>query len=510
MANKKLSAYSPAIAPAAAGDYIVGVKDVATTPDNSVHTWTQLIAYVDANANFLASLIGDTSPQLGAALDTNAFDIEFDDLKGIRDDSQNEMLLFDKRAAAVNYFQIRNGETGISPTLAALGDDADISLEINAKGTGRVVIGGDSMRIPSAAAPTFAAAGDLALDTTVTDWTGGVLKYFGAATMGIVAMPVAEFTTPTNAAVPTYNSATNEFELTVPAGGGNVSNVATPLNNQIGVWTGATTLEGDADFLWHGTYLEITGGILLNERADHAATPVAGKAELWVSNDATQKLYFTDDAGVDNEIALGLNTVADPGADGILVWDDGDTAGTEAQWATFGAGIAFSGTALSIDVASATVAGIAELATVAETDTGTDAGRTITPDGLAGSYAGTKELGIVLWESDEAVVVGDGTQGIPIPASFNGMNVVSVTAFVDDKGITGTTNVAMRRRRAGAEVDVLSTLITLGNEWFAADGTINTANDDLATGDMLYCDVDVIHSGTAPNGLSIAIECRLP
>ena len=37
------------------------------------------------------------------------------------------------------------------------------------------------------------------------------------------------------------------------AGGGNVSNVGTPLDNQIAVWTGATTIEGTAGFTWDGS-----------------------------------------------------------------------------------------------------------------------------------------------------------------------------------------------------------------------------------------------------------------
>ncbi len=41
-------------------------------------------------------------------------------------------------------------------------------------------------------------------------------------------------------------------QWTTLAGGGNVSNVATPVNDQIGIWTGATTLEGDANLTFSG------------------------------------------------------------------------------------------------------------------------------------------------------------------------------------------------------------------------------------------------------------------
>ncbi len=40
-------------------------------------------------------------------------------------------------------------------------------------------------------------------------------------------------------------------------GAGDVTKVGTPLNNQVGVWTGDGTLEGDADFLFDGTVLTL-------------------------------------------------------------------------------------------------------------------------------------------------------------------------------------------------------------------------------------------------------------
>ena len=49
-------------------------------------------------------------------------------------------------------------------------------------------------------------------------------------------------------------------QTTASSGGGNVSNTGTPANNQIAVWTDATTIEGDADLRWTGTQLEIETG----------------------------------------------------------------------------------------------------------------------------------------------------------------------------------------------------------------------------------------------------------
>jgi hypothetical protein len=149
-------------------------------------------------------------------------------------------------------------------------------------------------------------------------------------------------------------------------------------------------------------------------------------------------------------------------------------------------------------------------ATSAEINTGTDPNKVITPDALAGSIFGTRVTGLAPFQSGTAVATGDGTVAIPITAELNGMNIINVTAIVHDKGITGTTDIQVRRRRAGSDVDVLSTKVTIGDEYFAADGVVNTSNDDLATGDALYVDVDAVHSGTPPNGLTVAISARLP
>lgn len=164
----------------------------------------------------------------------------------------------------------------------------------------------------------------------------------------------------------------------------------------------------------------------------------------------------------------------------------------------------------AIPAASTTVSGEVELATVAETTTGTDATRAVTPDGLAGSVFGQKDVCIVPFESDTDVATGDGKVALTIPATLNGMNLVDVIASVHTQGITGTTDIQLRRRRAGADVDMLSTKVTIGAEYYASDEVINGTNDDVNTGDQIYVDVDAVHSGTAPKGLSVTMTFRLP
>jgi len=46
-----------------------------------------------------------------------------------------------------------------------------------------------------------------------------------------------------------------------PAGSGDVSKVGTPVNNQVGVWTGDGTIEGATNFTYDGSNLQVTGDI---------------------------------------------------------------------------------------------------------------------------------------------------------------------------------------------------------------------------------------------------------
>ena len=66
---------------------------------------------------------------------------------------------------------------------------------------------------------------------------------------------------------PTATSGTNTTQLATTAfvqsavgaaGGGDVSKVGTPVDNQIGVWTGDGTIEGDTNFQWNGTTLAVS------------------------------------------------------------------------------------------------------------------------------------------------------------------------------------------------------------------------------------------------------------
>lgn len=169
--------------------------------------------------------------------------------------------------------------------------------------------------------------------------------------------------------------------------------------------------------------------------------------------------------------------------------------------------------------ASDTVTGWVELATIAEISTGTDATRSVTPDGLAGSIFGTKTASIQVIDAATAVTTGDGKAYFRIPSSLNGMDLVGVAAEVNTTSSSGNPTVQIARGRqanatsAHSYVDTLSTAITIdATEYDSKDATtaavINTSNDDVATGDIIRVDVDVAGTGTA--GLLVSLQFRIP
>lgn len=113
---------------------------------------------------------------------------------------------------------------------------------------------------------------------------------------------------------------------------------------------------------------------------------------------------------------------------------------------------------------------------------------------------------IVPFGSNESVVVGDGTLGFCVSANLSGKSLTAVTASVVAKGTTGgTTQVQVRRLRGATPADMLSAKIALTTSDFTMSTcTIDGANDDLLTGDLLYIDVDTTNT-VAPLGLSVTL-----
>lgn len=158
--------------------------------------------------------------------------------------------------------------------------------------------------------------------------------------------------------------------------------------------------------------------------------------------------------------------------------------------------------------ASTTAEGVVELATVAETDTGTDSARVITPDGLAGSNYGERVVSILLNDST-ALTSGDGKAYFRVPSSMNGFDLVEVSA----SRVSGTGTPSFQVHNVTDAVDMLSTNITIDSgetdsSTAVTPPVINTSNDNVSTGERLRIDVD--DAGTSTLWSEVQLIFRLP
>ena len=171
-----------------------------------------------------------TSPKIGTSiLDTNG----------------NELALLTATSSAVNEFTIANAATGSGPTLSSTGGDSNVDINITPKGTGDVVLAGDTVKVGDSGAAavltsngagtltvTTGGASDLILSTnsgtdsgtiTITDAADGNINIApngnGVVQAGGSAVKVAGKETiwvPATAMYPatTNGAATNQVETT--------------------------------------------------------------------------------------------------------------------------------------------------------------------------------------------------------------------------------------------------------------------------------------------------------
>lgn len=245
----------------------------------------------------------------------------------------------------------------------------------------------------------------------------------------------------------------------------------------------------------------LTGNLTINKPAGTAT-----------SGERTFRIVEITASGGDRTITWGTGISLGIGVAPSLVVPSGSTVRfvlyTDDAWAT----ALYDG---DFATATETSRGLVELATSAEINTGTDASRAISPDQLAASYAGTKAVSLPLTalQTDD-LAIGDGQAVLVIPASAHGMNLVGQVVTVATAGTTGTTDIQLRRVRAGSAVDMLSTKLTIDSAetssiTAATPAVIDASNDDVQTGDLIFVDIDATAT-TKPKGGAVALEFRLP
>ena len=257
----------------------------------------------------IGAVVDDTTPQLGGQLDVNG---------NALGDGTLELLKFSETGSAVNEFTVANAATGNGPTLSSTGDDTNVDININPKGTGVLksgsaavkVAGKETMWIPASAmyAATTNGAEAAQAETTATRPDMKTLN-FDASTDEFaqfsVAMPKS------------WNEGTITFQVYWTSASTNTGNVIWGLQ-------GVACADSDTIDVAYGTAVTVTDAGIGTAEDQHissesgavtvAGSPAAGELTYFqVLRDANAggdtfsadakllgvKIFFTTDAAND-------------------------------------------------------------------------------------------------------------------------------------------------------------------------------------------------------------------
>jgi hypothetical protein len=238
-----------------ADNNLVEVDQVTTAASGEIarFTATGLESRSDAEMKtqlgYMTDLVDDATPQAGANIDMNAFDVAFDTATGIVDENDNEQIIFTTTASAVNYVSITNSATANDPAIIAAGSDTDINLELDGKGTGDVSILSDDVIVAGTVDGRDVLDDGQAGDNLIT--LSGVAR--DAADLGT-------FTGTTITDTSTIKTALQELETSVETAGS--SGVTTIDETAAGIYNTLTGLVNSSNTVYTVSLAAYTAGTL--------------------------------------------------------------------------------------------------------------------------------------------------------------------------------------------------------------------------------------------------------
>jgi hypothetical protein len=352
-----------------ASTYLIGTLASDIPTNGQVPKWNTggTITWEDDGGG-ITEVSEDTSPQLGGNLDSNDFEIYMSAGKAVTFDTvaSDGMSIYHTSPNSyidswggdlnlTNYNTTGNLNLVLGTTTSATKfqvQDSGSGVLFSINGAGAIDAGmATSFELPNSATPTVNADGEIAFDTTVTDFTTGLLRFYGNEEQGVVSMPVAQYTSPTDGYVVAYNATNDEFELVAQSGASTWNSLSNPTGTQsltfddgeLNDWTISSNTETfhtyTANSLTTGKVIDIsstslTSGTLLN-LSSNGTGALSSQTGLNISLTGTnasssQKTYGayisnTHDGTSSSNVALYLNASGGTTSNLGLNVDNGQT-----------------------------------------------------------------------------------------------------------------------------------------------------------------------------------------
>lgn len=264
------------------------------------------------------------------------------------------------------------------------------------------------------------------------------------------------------------------------SGGGNITMVAAPASGEKLTFLRNVPLSQETDYTEGGAFPAES-----HEAALDKITMIA--QQISEVSARTVTLAASADLGA---VSTALPT---PVASKILAWNAGATA------------------LENVDNAITVTTAVA--ATSSQVNAGSDSVKYITPDVLNDSNYGLVPIEFA-YTSGSSPEAGNGAAQVTIPSRMNGMNIVSVEAeFTGDVATGSATTIMLHNATSAADILSVALTIDAGERSSATAATppsIDAAEDDLTTGDLIRLDIDGVGSTTAGTGLVVRALARMP
>ena len=266
------------------GAYTVQLKGASDTGSGTTFATDdkgKKLVYMNGTVLIEVNIAGDVTASSTTTFTNKTFTApKYADGGYIADANGNENLVWGTTGSAVNEFKIANAATGSGPTLTSQGGDDNVDINITPKGTGNVVLAGDTV-----------AVGDSGAAATLTSNGAGTLTVTTGGTTDLVL---------------STNSGTNSGTVTITDGAnGDIS--ITPNGSGAVVLDGLNwpTADGTADYVLKTdgsaalSWTEMSGGTSWQAVKTSGFTAVAGQG------------YFCNTTSAAFELALPAGTIGD-------------------------------------------------------------------------------------------------------------------------------------------------------------------------------------------------------